>query len=77
MGIHDFGVSSASKIIEKLKNLPVKFVVLEADEISESVLRLGKTGLISDDGLSEAGESRLQESPYWAYAESLLEEVQQ
>ncbi len=72
-----FDVSSASQIMEKLKQLPVTIVVLEADEITESVLRLSKAGLLSDDGLSEAGEFRLQRSPYWVYAESLQEEVQQ
>jgi len=75
--IFAFDVSSASQIMEKLKNQPVTFLVLEADEITESVLRLSKAGLVSDDGLSETGESRLQRSPYWAYAESLQEEVQQ
>lgn len=72
---YGFNVVTAEGLLSRLKTYAVPVLNLASFDLPESMVRLKNAGLISDTGLTEQGIAHLMGSKYWAFAESLRNEV--
>lgn len=71
VGCFGLGVSSAAELSTKIIQSEVPFFDLSGFDLLASFERLSRLGFVDHQGVTEAGLSYLQESPYWGFAEHL------
>jgi hypothetical protein len=72
---YGFNVATAEGLLSKLKTNAVPLLNLASFDLPESMVRLRNAGLMHDNGLTEQGLAHLMGCKYWAFAESLRNEV--
>jgi hypothetical protein len=72
---YGFNVATAEGLLSKLKTYAVPLLNLASFDLPESIVRLRNAGLMNDHGLTEQGMAYLMGCKYWAFAESLRNEV--
>lgn len=72
---YGFNVATAESLLSRLKTYAVPLLNLASFDLPESMVRLRNAGLINDNGLTEQGLAHLMRCKYWAFAESLRNEV--
>lgn len=68
---YGLGVSSAADLSATINQSAVPFLDLNGFDLLASFERLSGLGYLDHQGLTDAGLSYLQESPYWGFAEHL------
>lgn len=72
---YGFNVATADGLLSRLKTYVVPLLNVGSFDLTKSMVRLGNAGLIDDDGLTQQGLAYLMGCKYWAFAESLRNEV--
>ncbi|WP_086134576.1 hypothetical protein [Methylocaldum sp. SAD2] len=68
---YGFGVATAPRLTDCLRNFTVPLLDLTQFDLPESFARLKLIGFLDDGGLTPEGLDYLQSSRYWAFAENL------
>jgi len=69
-------LTSVGDVKTRLASSETKTIMLSENELAEGFARLSAAGFVNERGLSSAGQTALERSPYWAYTVRLKEESQ-